>query len=964
MLFVAYYLLAMSRQRKADEEDERAISQLFSSGPGGDSAISRLVADADDMKTEHAEDAIDYGDEDELAEDDLPEEEEPTSHVGSGRGAGAADDFMADLELEGRNTETDEQFDQLFGDVGDSQHDLGHDPFAIGAHTLTEHDNLLLGGKFDDFQDETVPEDPASAKPALTKEQEELEQRLFQENLLKFYYPNFKKDSILKMNAVFGPKLKNYEYHQPLHSKPLVPLRLNLEVDIDDRRIFKSTFNHVKNTHGEKKLIRVAQDDNDDHVEKKKSTVDLDEDLMLATYDWDYSKIVGDDVPEDHEPQQQMAPKRKIDTESIKESMKKQRYDYDIDDYDDDSIFDGQLSNKLKLDFNDPNLLFLDDKQKSSTLTVNNSTNLSIPTNEKLLFAKFNISNDEHYDLLKENYHSKIRSTVGNLNVEHSMPAIRLQSPYYKVKLTKDQLRDFHKQKFKVRPGQIIQFSKLKQRKRKRDKGKEVKDLFNKTTDLTLGDSAQTILLEHSEENPIVLSNFGMGSKLINYYRKKNEEDTSRPKLSIGETYVLGVQDKSPFWNFGFVEPGNLVPTYYNKMIRAPIFKHDVKQTDFLLIKTSGGGVSQKFYLKQISHLFLVGQLFPVVDIPGPHSRKVTTASKNRLKMIVYRVLKRNPDQRLLVKDISTHFPDQNDMQNRQRLKEFMEYQRSGDDQGYWKLKENIANDKLISPEDLMLLEAMQVTQQRIEDLQFYSKEILNEENSLWNLTKNFVNATQGKAMLQLSGDSAGKAFSFQKTSMKGGFKSFETNGHSYNVALQQKAYDQEISKTWYKQSKKFSDKSIHNERNSPPPEMFEDEETKKQKQELENEPVKYLKITRMVRDKYGVLQRKYEIIKDPEVIRAYVKRREKIEEELLPEDVKVSTDEQKNLKAKKILEEQLAKLEKNQERRNARKSNKEALSGKGIGKGKSTSRRCATCGEIGHIRTNKSCPMYNEANL
>lgn len=39
----------------------------------------------------------------------------------------------------------------------------------------------------------------------------------------------------------------------------------------------------------------------------------------------------------------------------------------------------------------------------------------------------------------------------------------------------------------------------------------------------------------------------------------------------------------------------------------------------------------------------------------------------------------------------------------------------------------------------------------------------------------------------------------------------------------------------------------------------------------------------------------------------------------------------------------------------------KKTKGNKGVGKGKSTTRKCATCGAIGHIRTNKSCPMYNE---
>ena len=49
------------------------------------------------------------------------------------------------------------------------------------------------------------------------------------------------------------------------------------------------------------------------------------------------------------------------------------------------------------------------------------STNLS---------RRYNISNDDAYDLLKENHQSKVRSTLGNMAVEHGMPAIKLQWPF------------------------------------------------------------------------------------------------------------------------------------------------------------------------------------------------------------------------------------------------------------------------------------------------------------------------------------------------------------------------------------------------------------------------------------------------------------------------------------------------------------------------------------------------------
>jgi len=80
-----------------------------------------------------------------------------------------------------------------------------------------------------------------------------------------------------------------------------------------------------------------------------------------------------------------------------------------------------------------------------------------------------------------------------------------------------------------------------------------------------------------------------------------------------------------------------------------------------------------------------------------------------------------------------------------------------------------------------------------------------------------------------------------------------------------------------------------------------------------------------------------------------------------------LTNDKEENMKVKKKLEEELAKLEKQAEKKRKKQQGITAanidsegrLSGKGIGKGRSTSRRCATCGGLGHIRTNKTCPLY-----
>jgi transcription initiation factor TFIID subunit 1, fungi type len=81
------------------------------------------------------------------------------------------------------------------------------------------------------------------------------------------------------------------------------------------------------------------------------------------------------------------------------------------------------------------------------------------------------------------------------------------------------------------------------------------------------------------------MSNFGMGSILVNYYRKKTDFDDHVPKSDFGEPFVLEPNDDSPFMRFGYVYPGQTIPALYNNLIRAPLFKHKAYPTDFLVIR-------------------------------------------------------------------------------------------------------------------------------------------------------------------------------------------------------------------------------------------------------------------------------------------------------------------------------------------------------------------------------------------
>ena len=464
-------------------------------------------------------------------------------------------------------------------------------------------------------------------------------------------------------------------------------------------------------------------------------------------------------------------------------------------------------------------------------------------------------------------------------------------------------------------------------------KGKDAHTIYARTEDLSLGDNSTVLLLEYSEEHPTMMSNTGMGNRIINYYRRKTMEDTSRPKLDIGDLSVLLPQDKSPFSLFGHIDPGEITPALYNGMYRAPIFPQETKKTDFLMIRSTTGINGSKWFMRNIDNIRVVGQEFPSVDIPGPHSRKVTTASKNRLKMISYRLVRKTKSHRISVGEVTKHFIDTNDMQNRQKMKEFMQFDKEYKE---WRMRpgETVPSEdvvrSMVKPEDVCLLESMQIGQQHLQDAGFSkedgnseddeAKEGQNIEQQLapWCTSRNFLHATQGKAMLQLHGEgdpsARGEAFSFIKTSMKGGFRAMgesvqeklegkrmkENNGHSYNVLRQQQSYEDSIRRIWDAQKRSLSTTLEQSESDVDDDEMLEasdapadvntprsemrtpgtlrrpDDETGSQSTRFSSrsQAGKILEITRQMTDKYGNVETVRDIIRNPRVIRQYLKRR------------------------------------------------------------------------------------------
>jgi hypothetical protein len=1024
---------------------------------------------------EKAADAVDYED---ISDDDLPEEEEAPGGGDDDDGFNL-DDFSNTTAQDpepGVDNDDDAMERELFGDDSDVEPDDAHhkdNPLvsiegAGRGEGQAAPRNVAFGAaqpEEDDDDDPEYREQMALFNQARSKRPEDQEQEAPKTTLEEFekVWPNFEPDKPPRFFSLV-PRKRAY-YIPKVPQKPpklMVFSKVSLEIAPDQEKSFRlpaaaATTKAGRQEEEQGGLIYIMDDA--EELRQTDEQMDLDNidtfddrekignvswsDLMIACEDWDIpdasSETVSDDArepitPPDSNPdrmdQSWESPvpvkKRRLGTRETPVSFSVYEH-MDLPSWDDPELETARLSKKILLDMNDPHLL-LDIQQPSAEppkprsglgLKRDNRGSLANP-----MFRRYNISNDEAYNSLKESSQQKIRSTIGHMNVEHSLPALKLQWPFYKVALNDRELRSFHRPTVFFKPGERAGISMLKSVKRKHKKNLKPSEAFATAEDLNVGDNSDLLLAEYAEEYPTTLSNFGMGVKILNYYRRKDAEDTARPKREdgIGETSVLLQQDKSPFSLFGQVEPGQEVLTMHNAMYRAPVFKHTPEPTDFLVSRSSTGTHGSKYYLRNIPNLMVVGQQFPSVEVPGTHARKVTEASKKRLKMLAFRLYRRGQQgghKHPWVSNemIKQHLPGTEIAQNRSRMREIMKYQK---DIGTWEpvQGETIPEEPVlrtwIKPEDVCLIDSMHAGDKQLQDAGIKSNEIKDDEEEQdgenmdlklapWNTTKNFLNACAGKAMLELHGEGdptgQGLGFSFIKVSMKGGFRDVgesaadrvdakklkELGGHSYNVQRQQSMYENAIKRIWNKQKESLSAPN-------PPSEVEDDVDTSvarnaaRQRSEVgtpagtrgdddtmsqfsrnsgADSRGKKLRITRTIKNRYDEYEDVVETITDPEVIKLYLKRKK--QERLMNmklDDIKPTGDEEYDKQQIIKLKAEFARLARNIERREGREKAKGIYKGGadgagpssagGPGKGGATPRKCANCGEVGHIKTNK----------
>ncbi|KAF9585825.1 hypothetical protein BGW38_000578 [Lunasporangiospora selenospora] len=892
-------------------------------------------------------------------------------------------------------------------------------------------------------------------------------------------YPAFEENKILKFSNLFNAKRpKRFPHSKAKPAK--FPSSSVYSKEGDQRRLFEKPDDSLE--HKDQYISYY------DHVEEP-----IDKE-WLSSLSWKvpdsngfYSvqleswedKIIWDDavVPmEEVKAKDRHSPlTTKSEDSDSKELFPARNYDLENGDWEESIMWDESIPFKpfthIGFDMNDVNVLFdLTSMENKEGFRVKRSKKMPIftyrvmtnkqqqpseaETLRKLDVDRFNLSNDRYYDTHKEGRFLRVRQTFGQLVVQHALPAVKLMKPWYKNRLSKTELRSFHRPQLQFPLNVNITFSRVKSSKKKNKKRKELGEVMRSSKDLTLKDHTNFVLLEYSEEHPAIVQNVGMGSFLINYYRKENLEDAYVPQKEIGEPFVLDIADASPFLGFGNVEPGQMITALYNNLIRAPVFEQPVRNTDFLVIKNTNKGET-KYFVRPVAHLFVVGQTYPVQDVPGPHSRKITTMIKNRLQITAFRFIRKDPYNRLRFAKLAKAYPEYSDIQIRQRLKEFAEFQRKGNNTGFWKLKANIPLPseedirKMVTPEMVCLYESTLVGQRHLLDAGYgraADGDDENEDNEAnmdieeqlapWITTRNFINATQGKAMLKLwgAGDPSGRGegFSFIRISMKDIFlrqgeslverlaqiEQLPKSTHRYNVAEQQQVYREEITRIWNSQHTSLSKieevdandgvinysddededgysrqrremSAVDRHRVSPSPSLFgryRDGADRDRDHDMDDDNVsvagsmssrtsanfgagrnKYLIIKRLYRQPNGESVWKSETIRDPVVMNNYIRHRQAVEENSVrAEELEPTEDEAKNEWMRKKIMEEIARLNRNKERRLARAA---AKAGNAVpdtmpnpaaaALKKKVVRQCSNCGALGHMKTNKKCPKF-----
>ena len=230
------------------------------------------------------------------------------------------------------------------------------------------------------------------------------------------------------------------------------------------------------------------------------------------------------------------------------------------------------------------------------------------------------------------------------------------------------------------------------------------------------------------------------------------------------------------------------VLTMENNLFKVPIFKQKLPKTDFLLVRYRDDEGKDKFYVRKIEFIYIVGQIEPKLEVFSPNSRLLNAFIKKCLKFVIKQSFKL--EGKVNFKDISKIFPSLNDHNLRKIIRELGGEQDIGDSKVFNYKRELIDSDNEqalcldshdMTPEDVCLYNQMHAGLSKLkcfglrelrasekmglaknklfkkfqnnERIRAICKVIIEELNlTCWNLSQSFITTKQMQGRLFLTG--------------------------------------------------------------------------------------------------------------------------------------------------------------------------------------------------------------------
>lgn len=414
--------------------------------------------------------------------------------------------------------------------------------------------------------------------------------------------------------------------------------------------------------------------------------------------------------------------------------------------------------------------------------------NVTPPPEESALTRKpWNVSNDEYYTY-RTAPDVALKPNTANF-IQHSTPAVELRQPFFPTYMNPIRLRQFHRPQLKryshgalAEPifhfvESLVKNIKKKEKQREQDRlasGGGEMFFMHSASDLS-GKDGEIVLAECSEEYPPLLNQVGMATKIKNFMRRKPTFSVEQLESELASKYEFGeaaiINSTSPF--LGSLSHGDSLQAIENNMYRAPIYRHQVPFSDFLIIRTR-----EKYSIREVETLFTVGQELPIIEVPGPNSKKANNFIRDFLQVYIYRMFWKSTDEprRIRMEDIKKAFPLHSESSIRKRLKQCADFKRTGMDSNWWVLKSSsefrlppeAEIRTMVTPEQCCAYYSMLSAEQRLKDAGYGEKSLFAPEDedddevqtkiedevkaAPWNTTRAFIAATKHKCLLELTG--------------------------------------------------------------------------------------------------------------------------------------------------------------------------------------------------------------------